>query len=127
MTSLEDMRVPGERPGVFTILVYLMLGPILWGLHLTLIYGANTLICALGGGAASSRAIVIAATILIAVPLGLMLLMQRRVGRLFGIADGRAGRPTYDAISRVAGVLSLAGILWAGTAAAVLSACVPGR
>ncbi|MCT8989842.1 hypothetical protein NYR54_05980 [Chelativorans sp. SCAU2101] len=127
MGSLEDLRNPGERPGTFAMLIYLMLGPMLWGLHLTLIYGANTLICALGGGAAASRATVITATVLIAVPLSLVLLIQRRAGRLFGIADGRAGQRTYDAISRLTGLLSLAGILWAGTAAAILSACVQGR
>lgn len=127
MTSLEDMRAPGERPNVIAMILYLMFGPILWGVHLMLTYGAHTLVCALSGNAFVSRATVLGATALIAMPLGFVLLQQRRIGRLFGMGDGRAGQRSYDSIARLAGLLSLTAILWAGAASAIVSACASGR
>lgn len=126
MARIEDMRDATERPPIAAMLTYLMLGPILWSLHLTLVYGTHTLICALGTPAAAS-ATVIAATVAVAAAIVLVILSQRRVGRLFGLGEGSGQHRTYDSIARILGVLSLAGVIWVGAAAAVLDSCVLGR
>lgn len=124
---MTDLPQAGREPSVTAMFAYLMAGPLLWGLHLLLVYCAHTLVCALGGRPALSTAIVLAATAAAVVPLALAVAVQRRTGRLFGVGDDMADRRVYDSISRLLGVLSLAGIVWAGVAAAALSSCAPGR
>ena len=127
MTGFDDLRHPDKSPSVIAMFIYLMIGPGLWGLHLTLVYSAHTLICALGGSSDLSATFVLIATFLVAGPLLAIIVMQRRFGRLLGLDDRLSGRTIYDAISRFTSVLSLAGILWAGAAAAIVTSCAQGR
>lgn len=127
MTSLDDLRNPDTGPSVVAVLTYMMMGLGIWALHLTLVYGAHTLICALGGSAWASSMFIAAATVIAAAPLLLALLNQRRLARLLGLSDTLAGRRTYDAISRFINILSVAGILWAGATVAIVSSCAQGR
>ncbi|WP_173932751.1 hypothetical protein [Chelativorans sp. Marseille-P2723] len=116
-----------QRPSLAPTFGYLMLGSLFWAVHLLVVYAAHTLICALASSPTASSLTVVALTAILALPVAFVLLNQRRTGRWFGISDELPDRKTYDAISRFIGLLSLAGILWAGVAAAIVSSCATGR
>ncbi|MFC6487892.1 hypothetical protein [Nitratireductor sp. GCM10026969] len=124
---MAELHHAEREPSVVVMLAYLMLGPLVWGLHLLVVYGAHTLVCALGGAPSVSTTILLAATAVAFVPLALAVLLQRRTGRLFGIGDETDDRRVYDAISRILCLLSLFGIAWSGIAMVALSSCAQGR
>jgi len=127
MTKLNDMRRPSEGMQTLPMIVYLAVGPLFWALHLTVVYMAHTAVCALAGSPFAATTFIIAATAAIILPLVLILFNQRRFGSILGLDEVLSDRAIYEGISLFANILSLVGILWLGTAAVVLSSCVPGR
>jgi len=103
-------------------LVYLTIGPILWGSHLFAVYGLQPVLCA--RGASVSTAFVAIATIVVLGLLLAVMLWPRAVARLLHAqAVSRASRRFHRRAMRWAGLLSAAGILWAGAAALIVPAC----
>lgn len=123
MAELEDMHPPVRETGMIPLFIYLSLGPLLWAAHTTIAYGAHTILCARGGSPMTGTIALAVLTLLFLAALGLILVRQRRVGRIFSLADDAAGRRSYDGIARLLGGLSLLAILWSGTAIALLSSC----
>lgn len=125
--TLDELRNPEKGPGTVRTLVYIMIGPILWGLHFTVVYCGHTLACLFGF---SESAILLGVVILTAAA-GLVLVaalvMQDAFARLLGIGPEAAGRRTYDSFSRIAGLLSLVALVWTGSTVVILGSCVQGR
>jgi hypothetical protein len=125
-------RQAGDDPASpAAALLYLMAGPLLWGVHLLVVYGMQSALCAyrLTGIAQLDpllvRALVVAVTVLVALALGFAAWRPRTTARLLRAAvflDGENG-PFMTAVMRLLVLLSLAGVLWAGAGALLLEAC----
>jgi hypothetical protein len=109
------------------MLVYLSLGPILWAIHLTLIYGTHTLVCArtipgtlpLGFDTAPFVILLITVTTL-AVLLGAVLLPSPNT-RPF---NGSLASPSFfRRVMVLLALLSAFGVGWAGLASMVVQSC----
>lgn len=115
------------RWSLTTIIAFLLAGPIVWGLHLLLVYGGHTLMCVLGW---SSEPQIIRATVIIAGGAALAILVflaraARRWRRYVVESDGDAAlsaefqmRATLLLI-----LLSSAGVLWSSLAAVFIAPC----
>ena len=112
---------------MLAVLLFITAGPLLWGLHLTIVYMAHTAVCALAASPGAETAILAIVTVALAVLLMLILLDQQRFARLLKVSQEIAERGSYDRIAFFLNLLSLAGILWSGLAVTILSSCAPGR
>lgn len=114
----------GNVPPPVGTLVYLMAGPIAWGLHFTLVYGIHVLLCLSAPGLVAT--IVVGVTVLAVAAVAAFLLRQRSAAALLGLGDSewRAGG---DRIARAAAWLSIVAVAWSGTAALVVDACAQAR
>jgi len=126
MTKLDDMRRPDQGNAIL-VLLYLAIGPLLWGVHLTVVYMGHTGICALAGSAGAATVTLGIVTFALALPLALILFNQRGFAGLLGLSEEITERRSYDRIAFFLNLLSLSGILWSGLAVALLSSCAPGR
>lgn len=104
---------------------YILLGPLLWAAHFTLIYFMQSMLCAhqaAGGGAVP--AVVGGATILFLAAAGAALAAPRRAQAAMGAAGWPAAEAGFHTtLMRLLALLSAAGILWAGLAALVIPDC----
>jgi len=126
----EDGR--DSKGGTARTLLFLLIGPIVWGGHGVLMYASHTLLCALGlsGGTLLGwepmRAISAVAT---ATALGMILVAlfaPQPISRLLRMQAGVDWR-FYRSSAAVLAVLSAAGIAWSGAMAFLIPACVPLR
>jgi hypothetical protein len=115
------------RPSAVGTIVYLILGPILWAVQLTVIYGGSTLLCVTGVPPGASTALVALTTAAAFIAGAGAMLFRATVARWFGVSPGAEGRSTLDALARLLDLLSLVAILWTGSAAVVLQACIVAR
>ncbi len=116
------------RPAVRTLL-YLLFGPIVWAAHLTVIYGAQSVVCALstspprtGASIDSVHTIVLIATI---AALSALAAGWLRLGNPGGsMSEGIEDRNHFlESVMHVLVGLSALGVLGAGAAALVLPSC----
>ena len=104
---------------------YILLGPILWAAHFTLIYFAQSMLCAHGlAGSGVVPTIVGIATLVVLGAIGAALLSPHAVRRLMhagGWSDAELAFHTRLMMGLA--VLSAAAIAWAGLAAVVIPSC----
>ncbi|MGY3622524.1 hypothetical protein [Bradyrhizobium sp. USDA 10063] len=102
--------------------MFLLVGPAVWALHLTAIYGAHALLCARGIAADTATAVIMIATgvalIVLMSGAGAAWLKLRRGG-----AETAASSFQASVMSLLA-VLSAIGIAWAGATALFVTPCV---
>ncbi|MGF7163339.1 hypothetical protein FHS85_005002 [Rhodoligotrophos appendicifer] len=122
----EDLR--GERPmmGVF---VYLLWGPLLWSLHLLLVYASHTGLCRMEladwHGLPLVQGIIIGVTVALAAAATALLIWPKTFFRAFVGSQPGADLDTFIMRTmRLLAVLSIGGILWSGMAAIVLPSCL---
>jgi hypothetical protein len=126
------MRPPPQprdhaRPSATGALAYLTLGPIIWAVQLTVVYGGHTLLCDAGAPPASSVTLVAATTAAAVLAVLAALLFRPALARRAGLGPDTSGRRTLEALARLLDLLSLIAIVWSGSAAAVLQACAAAR
>ncbi|KKB12731.1 hypothetical protein VE25_05740 [Devosia geojensis] len=111
-------------------LVFLCLGPLLWAVQLTLIYGPQSSLCAYGIGTGQGGSnLLVAGLILIvsALCMGLAAAALLRPGAAYELATGT--RPSGETwpfltwVMRALAALSLLAMLYAGLGALLLPAC----
>ena len=127
MNERGDPVPPKDQAPAVGTLVYILFGPLLWGLQLAAIYAGHTLMCAVGLPGGVTRVMVLAVTAVVALVLLAFLIRQRFAARFFGLLDHTAGRRTYDSVSRTIGILALIAIAWAGGTVLVVASCVQAR
>jgi hypothetical protein len=119
---------PGPVAGV---ILFLLIGPIIWSAHLLATYGPQSALCAwrVTGEAAVqpwlASAIVGAVTVLSLVSLLLTLWRPVATARLFRAASCLEGdqKSFLLFLMRLLAALSLAGVVWAGATALILDPC----
>jgi hypothetical protein len=111
------------RTGGATAL-WLLFGPVVWGAHFTLLYGAHTLICAVRGAAAGRMVTLIvviatvAALVALAVPFARALRLSRQPPSESTALSGFIRSATVWLL-----ILSTIAVIWAGATVLVVSAC----
>lgn len=127
MSELEELVHKSRLAPAVGTLTYILFGPLLWSLQLTMVYGGHTLICTGGMPDAFGRLLVLAVSIALALVLVAFLFAHGAAARMFGLSGDTSGRLTYDRLSRLISYLALIAILWTGATALVVTACVQGR
>jgi hypothetical protein len=98
----------------------MLLGPIVWALHLTAVYGAHALLCARGSAAAGVPVIAVA-TLAALAPLGVAFAALWRAG------EAESTQRFQRRVAVLLIVLSAVGIVWAGATVMFVAACAPLR
>jgi hypothetical protein len=99
-------------------------GPLIWAMHLLVIYGAHAVLCSRGVSGRYSGIAIAAATLVALVVLAAVPVWSRRAAA-FG-PQGQTRSFLWNAMVLLA-VLSAFAIVWAGGTALFLSACLPMR
>lgn len=115
------------RPSSIGTLAYMLLGPIVWAVHSTVIYSAQSMLCAAAGAWDPSemvRIVVAATTVLAFAIVATATLKADRTGDMIGAASpSPALRHFQRRVMRLLAIMSLFGI-GASAAAATLPVCV---
>jgi hypothetical protein len=108
-------------------LFYVLLGPIVWAFHLTLVYGGHTILCA--PGASSDRALAsgVVSLVIIATVAALAILIGAIVAAVFGQYRrnhrGSASMLFRDRAMIALALLSGVGVAWVGASALMVEPC----
>jgi hypothetical protein len=105
-------------------LLVLLLGPILWAMHLSVIYFSHAVLCMRGVSPRASEIVITVATVAAVLAMGWHLLHTR--SRLRRRCDTDTRRFQYHTGS-VLSVLSMIGILWAAFTPIFVQACAAAR
>ena len=109
-------------------LFYILFGPIVWAIHLTLVYLGHTLLCALGvsfgalaPGVVSFSVIIVTAVALIVLTVAVVAANSR--ARAFG-NRGSGAMFFRDRIMMALALLSGFGVAWEGASALIIEPCL---
>lgn len=123
------MGTNSNRQGMGT-LVFILIGPIIWAVHLTLIYGSQSSLCAFNlgedraGGNGVVIAIILAATAACMAIVGFSAVRAGFVHALIARAAPPAEQVGFIvAIMRILAGLSILAIFYGGLGAVILPAC----
>lgn len=131
MKAGEEMQARDDPGSVAGALLYLVAGPLVWAGHLGLVYATQSVLCALAvTGVARVEPLFIeilggAITALAAAALVLAIRLPHHMARVLRAArflDGENGTFMIS-VMRLLAALSLAGVLWAGSAIVLLDTC----
>lgn len=124
------MKAGDDAGPIAGAILYILAGPIIWSAHLFLTYGPQSGLCAFRiTGVAAVDPMLVAGlvgivTLLSVAALVFILLRPKWTARLFRMSahldDDASFIPT---VMRLLAALSLAGVLWAGATALLLSPC----
>ena len=125
--ATEKYRPEGSAwPSTVGTLAYILSGPLVWALHLTVIYGGHTLACNQEGAGGTTAWLVIAATVT-SLCILLPVAFSQRIASLFGVVEKTTDRPEYQALARSLAGLSAIAVIWSGAAVAFVTACTQVR
>jgi hypothetical protein len=124
MASLGAKRERRGRSTPGTIL-YILLGPILWSAHFTVLYSVQSMLCAHGVGEHLVPVIVAAATMVAVLVTGVLILLPNATSRIFG-AGGWEGDAAVFHVRAMRGLaaLSTAAIVWGGLTSVFIPGCL---
>lgn len=109
-------------------LFYILLGPIIWAIHLTLVYLGHTLLCALGvSSGALAPGVVSFGVIIVTAAALIVLIVAVVVANLRGRAlDDRGSEATFfrDRVMMALALLSGFGVAWEGASALIIEPCL---
>lgn len=127
MSDLQDLLRPRPKPSTPGTLIYLLFGPILWAIQLTVVYGGHTLVCSQGGTAAAAHSMTLVVSAVIGIADLAFLLAPGAFARGLGLTRDMDARRAYERVAWVGGALALVAIVWTGTTVLVVDACLQGR
>jgi hypothetical protein len=117
----SGMNMAGSSSSLGSALFLLLLGPIVWAIHLSVIYVAHAVLCARGVAPHASEIVIAVATLAALIVIAGHLLLTRSRVRRSGDTDIRRFQQRTGA---VLSALSMVGILWAAAAPIFVQACV---
>ncbi|MFV3127277.1 hypothetical protein [Niveispirillum sp. KHB5.9] len=109
-------------PSITRTLLFLLWGPIVWGVQFTFSYGGHTLLCAQDAPPDASRWLVGVLALLALTAIAPVALRCQAVATWAGVEGG-----FVITIARLVAILSLIAVPWTATGALLLQACVMGR
>jgi len=125
----ETGEQPARQAGPSTAgtLVFLAVGPLIWALHLSILYGGHTLICRYRIAPPAADLLVLVATAAATSAILAFLVLPGWSADLLGVRRHAEGRPAYVGMAWILAVLAGVAILWAGLAALMVNSCTLGR
>ncbi|MBG0792886.1 hypothetical protein IYY11_05645 [Methylocystis sp. H62] len=109
-------------------LLYVLFGPVLWAIHLTLIYGGHTLLCALGVSSDALSPSIISFSVAIVTIVTLVVLLAAVVATIFkgGARGDRGSAATFflDKLMMALALLSGFGVALGGASALIVEPCL---
>lgn len=115
----------GDALSPARLLVFMLWGPMIWGLQFTASYAGHAVLCAQGVPPMASRLLVVAA-ILAIITIAPMVLQARRIARRMGLTAAGGGDALILVARTIAG-LSVIAALWTACGALLLQSCITGR
>ncbi|WP_338721248.1 hypothetical protein [Devosia sp. XK-2] len=110
-------------------LVFLIFGPVLWAANLTVIYGAQSSLCAFGALPPAAIALLIGAATLALVAAAILALIWPAglFHRLTGVSAPAEQWPFLSGVMRLLAGLSVLAMIYFGAAILVMPTCAPLR
>jgi hypothetical protein len=129
--NLHDTKADDAPAGSTAgTIAYLLFGPILWSLHLTVLYFSQSMLCAHGAagftiaGVGIVPFVIVVATAVILVLLCAAMLAPAALGRLMSASGGAQSESSFQRrVMAALAMLSACGVAWAGLASFVLPIC----
>ncbi|MHC1551641.1 hypothetical protein [Phyllobacterium sp. K27] len=119
-----------KENSITSAVLVLLIGPLLWAVHFTLVYGYQSAFCAIsnqGNGEGSSTAVVVAIVVMTAcAAFGLAAALYWPVTLTRWLRYHPRSKATWlfsVRVTRLLILISLAGVLWGGAAALVIDTC----
>lgn len=118
----------GAHEPLVWALFYILLGPIVWALHLTLVYLGHTLLCALGVSSGALAPVVVSFSVIIITAIALIVLAVAVIGaksRERALNDcGSPGMFFRNRVMMALALLSGFGVAWEGAGALIIEPCL---
>lgn len=126
MNKMDDSKSSRQMIGT---LVFLIAGPILWAINLTVIYGAQSSLCAFGAATPSAIALLIGgATLALGVASVMSLIWPQPLFRvLTGAVPPAEQWPFLRGVMRLLTALSILAAVYFGLAILLMPTCAPLR
>lgn len=124
---MAQLGMRRREPSTVGTILFVLWGPLVWGLQFTAVYVGHTWICATGMGASASDVLVATATAIAVALIAPVIVMPERVGRLARLDAGEPNAAYLAAIARLLAMLSLFAALWVGAVAFFIQACALAR
>lgn len=109
-------------------LFYMLLGPIVWAVHLTVVYAGHAVLCVKGvmQGALASRIIPFGVALATIVALAALLIAVLAANSRPGRSSVPASAPALfqDKVMMTLALLSAFGVVWAGASALIVEPCL---
>ena len=123
MTISDTNTRERARASLTRTTFYLLFGPIVWAIHLTVLYGAHTLVCVHGAAGDTVAAIALAATV---AAVALLLAAAFAFYRRRDSAHTGASAVTCFCrdVAMLLALVSAFGVAWAGATALIVAPCV---
>ncbi|OHV81974.1 hypothetical protein [Ensifer sp. LCM 4579] len=122
------MIEPGKEAPTASAVFFLVAGPILWAAHLLVVYGVQSVTCAVGNSAVAPSVLIQASVVL--VTLGAILLLcfglffPGRLAHMLGYEMPEPHNRTFSVrVERLLSLLSLMGVVWSGTSVFLIDVC----
>lgn len=122
MSGPNSEPLPAAR--IFNATAYCLFGPLIWSLHLGVVYVVHEMAC--HGAAQSSRSIaafVLSATVLATAALIAAWLTPKRLAALLRFPTHDVPMQFLTPVMRWLVILSICGIVWAGAGALLVASC----
>lgn len=125
----RDMkRTNGSGRSTAGTILYVVLGPITWAAHFSVLYFSQSMLCAHSEGESLVPAIIGVATVVALVPLGAAVIAPRSIARWAGALGPTEEESRFHArLMTTLALLSAAAILWAGLTVFLIPSCLPLR
>lgn len=121
LPSRNSLRV--GRSTAATV-VFILFGPIVWALHLLVIYGSQSVLCARGGTASISTIIGVATLVSIAALCTAAMAPGALAGAL-RVGPGPGSQQAFiNGVAVTLAILSLFGVVWAAATIFILPSCL---
>lgn len=122
--DLDTATAPASERSATGTIFYILLGPVLWAAHLTLIYFLHSMLCAHVVAVHAIPALVVVATGVAVVVIALPMLAPKAASSVFRASGwSEEALSFYARLMRGLALLSLAGVVWGGATALVIPEC----
>jgi hypothetical protein len=126
MSGAIDNAANGRSP-VGTVF-YILIGPIVWAAHFSVLYFIQSMLCAHGTAERSVPIVIGAATLVAILPLAAAPLLRHKTAGLFRASGwGAESHAFHGRLMTGLAILSVAGVIWAAVPALLIDSCMPLR
>ncbi len=117
------VRSVRQNSSTLGTMIFILWGVIVWFLHLSAIYLAHTLLCALETRPTLIMTVIVWATVVALAAIAPIIIAPQRVANLTRLPRSNADGHHVVSIARFVAVLSLVAVLWSGATMVFVDSC----